>query len=269
MESIPIRVINLDRATARLDFMARQLAGLGLAFERRRAVETADIAPDLERRINRRWERPLSGPELGCLLSHAAIWREVAAGAGPVLVLEDDAVLSRRLPEALRALPQVEAEMVNIESFGRRRFVSRRRVPVGEGLSVRRTHRDKSGSAAYLLCPAGARRLLASLERRGAAPADAFLFTCPNLQLFQAEPALAIQAHLFARLTGRSAGVDGATMIHQPRARLPVARANLPFLARRIAAQARLLGHHLARLGPSTYRRTPVVAADFPDQSAS
>ncbi|MBB3952526.1 glycosyltransferase family 25 protein [Aureimonas jatrophae] len=269
MEPVPIRVINLDRATARLDFMARQLGGLGLAFERRRAVETADIAPDLERRINHRWERPLSGPELGCLLSHVAIWREVAAGTGPVLVLEDDAVLSCRLPEALAALSRLDAEMVNIETFGRRRFVARRSVAVGEGLWVRQTRRDKSGSAAYLLWPAGARRLLASFEARGAAPADAFLFTCPGLRLFQVEPALAIQAHLFAALTGRAAGVDGATMIHQPRARLPVSRANLPFLARRIAAQVRLLAHHAARLGPATYRRTPVEAADFPDQSRS
>lgn len=254
--------INLDRATERRGFMEEQGARLGLSFERRRAVEAADIPAETADALNNRWERPLTPAELGCFLSHHALWEEAARAEAPLLVLEDDAVLSRRLAQALPYLARfAEAEFVNLETFDRRRFVARRALELAPGLAVRRVFRDKSGSAAYVLRPDGARKLLAR-ARRGAAPVDAFLHGLETLVSWQSEPALAIQAHLWERRAGR-APIDAATSIQTPRARLPLTRANGPFHARRIATQLRLAAHHLRRLGPAIYARTDLREEDF------
>ncbi|RIY02063.1 hypothetical protein D3218_07105 [Aureimonas flava] len=255
--------VNLDRAGERRAFMEGQGARLGLALERVRAVETGDISADVDARLNGRWERPLSGPELGCFLSHHGIWAEVARGDGPVLVLEDDAVLSRRTGEALRRLAAFEdADFLNLESFDRRRFAARRAVDLGGGIAVRRVYRDKSGSAGYLLWPAGARKLLERTERRGAAPVDAFLHGCAALVSWQAEPALVMQAHILEARGGR-AGVDPATSIQALRVRAGLTRETLPFRLRRLRTQLGLVRYHLMRLGPARYGRTPVVDEDF------
>ncbi|WP_182085509.1 glycosyltransferase family 25 protein [Aureimonas sp. ME7] len=261
--------INLDRATERRAFMERQGERLGLALERVRAVETGDIMPEDEVRLNGRWERPLSGAELGCFLSHYRLWREIAAGSGSALVLEDDAVLSKRLGTALPKLAAFEgAEFLNLESFDRRRFVARRALDLANGLAVRRVYRDKSGSAGYLLWPAGARKLLARAER-GAAPVDAFLHGLDALCSWQAEPALVMQAHIL-EMRGRRSGIDPATSIQAGRAPTSLTIGNLPFLVRRLGAQVRLARYQLMRLGGVVYERTPVVDEDFPpDQSRS
>lgn len=255
--------INLDRASERRRFMERQGERLGLALERMSAVEAAGIDPALAARLNGRWERPLTGGELGCFLSHHAIWREVAGGGAPVLVLEDDAVLSRALPAALPVLAGFdEAEFLNLETFGRRRFAAKKSLDLGAGVHVRRVFRDKSGSAAYLLRPAGARKLLARAER-GAAPVDAFLHGLAGLHAFQAEPALAIQAHLW-EARGHAAGVDAATSIQVPRSRLPLTRANWRFHARRAWTQVALLRFHAMRAARRAgYERTPMRDEDF------
>lgn len=255
--------INLDRAAERHAFMEAQGARFGLALQRVRAVETGDISADVDARLNGRWERPLSGPELGCFLSHHAIWEEVAAGGEPVLVLEDDAVLSRRTGAALPVLAAFEgADFINLESFDRKRFAARRAVDLGGGVSVRRVYRDKSGSAGYLLWPSGAVKLLERTERRGAAPVDAFLHGFAGLVSWQAEPALVVQAHIL-EARGLTAGVDPATSIQAVRKRSSLRRDNWPFLLRRIGTQIGLARYHLMRLGLARYERTTLDWNDF------
>ena len=257
--------INLDRAADRRGFMEDQAARLGLPAERFPAIEAGTISEADARRLGRSWERPLTMAELGCFLSHHALWSRVAAGAEPMLVLEDDVALSPRLAALLPMLGAVrDVEFLNLESFDRRRFVVRGGRPIGEGLGLVRVMRDKSGSAAYVLWPDGARKLLARAER-GAAPVDAFLHGFKALSSFQVEPALAMQVHLLER-RGLRLPIQVATSIQAPRARLPLTLGNLPFHARRLATQARLAGEHLMRLtGRRAYRRVDIVEADFAD----
>ncbi|KQQ82021.1 glycosyltransferase family 25 protein [Aureimonas sp. Leaf324] len=256
--------INLDRAVERRAFMEAQGVRLGLVLQRVRAVETGDISADVDARLNGRWERPLSGPELGCFLSHHAIWQEVARASGPVLVLEDDAVLSRRIGAALPALTTFKgADFLNLESFDRKRFAARRATVLGGGgFAVRRMYRDKSGSAGYLLWPSGAVKLLERTERRGAAPVDAFLHGFAGLVSWQAEPALVVQAHIL-EARGLKAGVDPATSIQAVRKRSSLRRENWPFLLRRIGTQVGLTRYHLMRLGMARYERTTLDWNDF------
>jgi glycosyl transferase, family 25 len=260
--------INLDRAGERRWFMEEQAARLGIAMVRVPAMRAEDIARAEAEALNGRWERPLTGAELGCFLSHRTIWRAVAAGDEPVLVLEDDVMLSRRLAGALPRLAGLSGvEFLNIESYGRKRFLGRRALRVAEGLAVLRLHRDKSGSGAYLLWPSGARKLLRQAERRGAAPADAFLHGLKELVSWQAEPALAMQLHLL-EARGLEVPIPAASSIQKPRARLSLRAGNLPFVRRRVATQLRLGAEHLMRLFGRRYRRIDIVEADF-DQSRS
>lgn len=260
--ALRIVFINLDRATARRQFMEAQGERLRLRFERVAAVEASGISDALADRIGRSWERPLTKPELGCFLSHQALWLDIAEGSAPVLVLEDDVVLSPRLTGLLEQASSVSGvDMVNLESFDRRRFLTAERRPLANGLALLGVARDKSGSAAYLLWPAGARKLL-DRARRGAAPVDAFLHGLKALASFQAEPALAMQVHLLEK-RGIPVPIPTATSIQVPRDRLPLTPDNLPFHLRRMATQIRLAAEHAGRLFGHRYRLVDIVEAEF------
>lgn len=260
----PVRsvFINLGRAAERRRFMERQGERLGLRLERMAAVEAAEITDATAARIGRSWERPLTKPELGCFLSHEALWRQIADGVDPVLVLEDDVMLSPRLPSLLDQVAGLACvDLLNLENFERRRFLTGERRKLRDGLSVLGVARDKSGSAAYLLWPAGARKLLLRAER-GAAPVDAFLHGLKALASFQVEPALAMQVHLLAK-RGLPVPIPTATSIQVPRGRLPATRENLPFHLRRAATQFRLMAEHARRVLGHRYRLVDIVEAEF------
>lgn len=247
--------INLDRAEGRRTFMERQGAALGLPLQRLPAVEASSIDTVTLETLGRSWERPLSTPELACFLSHRAAWRRAVDNDAPLLVLEDDAVLSPRLPEVLRAARSMDGmEFLNLEDFGKRRFVhragARSLIP---GVAAVPLARDKAGSAAYVIWPAGARRLLALAASR-AAPADAFLHAESRLSAFVCEPAMAIQQHVLAARQGTTSPPAGASSVQAPRTRPAPTLANLPFLLRRLRTQFRLMPVHVGRLGPLRYR---------------
>lgn len=257
-----IAYINLARATERRAFMEAQAAGLGLSIERVEAVDARDIPTPIVERLVNSWERPLSRAELGCFLSHHALWERVAATERPILILEDDVLLSRRLPDLLPAIRALrDADLVNLEDFDRRRFVSRRLEPIAPGLSRRRTFRDKAGCAAYVLWPSGADALL-TRARKGAAPGDAFLHGAVRLKAFQCEPSLAIQAQ-FAGARGIPAPLEMPTQIQAKREKLPLTFANMRFAARRLRTQLHLTREHLRRLGPATFARVDIDPRDF------
>ncbi|MFD2236247.1 glycosyltransferase family 25 protein [Aureimonas populi] len=259
---IPCRFINLDRAGERRLAMERQGRRLGLGLERVRAVEAAEITPARAAALGRSWERPLSLPELACFLSHHALWERIVEEGRPALILEDDAVLSPRILDALAAAEALEGvDLLNFEDFGKRRFVARHGArPLGPGLSRIRLYRDKAGSAAYLLWPSGARKLLLRAEK-GAAPADAFIHGA-GLEAWLCEPALAAQTHVLAQ---RGIGAQAASSVQARRERLAVAPANARFLARRVGTQLRLALHHAARLTRADYRRVALDEGVRPD----
>jgi glycosyl transferase family 25 len=263
--------INLDRAAERRRFMEAQGERLHLGFERMAAVEASGISDATAAEIGRSWERPLTKPELGCFLSHQALWRQIAAGTAPLLVLEDDVMLSPRLGNLLEQVADLSGiELINLENFARRRFLTGERRPLIDGLALLGVARDKSGSAAYLLWPEGARKLLRRAER-GAAPVDAFLHGLKALASFQVEPALAMQVHLLEQRR-IPVPIPTATSIQVPRGRLPMTPGNLPFHLRRAATQIRLLGEHVWRLFGHRYRLVDIVEAEFQppaDQSRS
>lgn len=115
-----VLIINLDRARERLAFQQAQMRALGLSFTRIAALD-ADHLPDLGEAYWNGWERPIRPAERACLLSHRHIWETIAAGADPVLVLEDDAVLSDKVPALLEALRhRSDLDHVTLETRSRK-----------------------------------------------------------------------------------------------------------------------------------------------------
>lgn len=259
--------INLDRATDRRAFMEEQSAALGLRFERLPAVRAGDISDETAYALGRSWERPLTRPELACFLSHEAVWRQAASASEPILVLEDDVRLAGQLTALLPRLAELtDVDLVNLESFDRKRFVARKGRALGAA-SIVRVHRDKSGSAAYLLWPSGAQKLLAR-ARLGAAPVDAFIHSLKPLVSYQVEPALAMQLHIL-KARGIEPPIPTGSTIQASRQRLAVTPENLPFHLRRLTTQVKLAGEHVMRLFGRRYRRTRVDDGDFQPWSAA
>lgn len=183
-------VINLASEGARMGFMAGQLDRLGITFARLEATTPATLSPDPLDPYWARWERPLRSTEMAAMLSHRTAWQRVVDEGAPMLILEDDAVLLAGVPAllgAVEALP--EAELVSLETRGRRKLITRIPHP---NAPIHRLWQDRTGAAAYVLSPSGARKLL---NRVANAPglADGVLCAAYEVSAWQAVPALACQ----------------------------------------------------------------------------
>lgn len=163
-----ILVINLDRDTQRMATVSRNLAALGLEFERLPAVMGKDLANPGSyvdavgyAQLNRA-EKPRAG-EIGCYLSHIAAMRRLLATDSPcALILEDDVEL---LPEAKACLGALadrdDWDMVKIFCFHRGTPFRLAEVAHGRSLCVHLTR--TTSTAAYLVNRKAAETLVSTL----------------------------------------------------------------------------------------------------------
>jgi len=237
-------VINLAQETGRRAFQIAQGHRLGLQIEVLPAVTVADLSPAADDPCWTRWQRRLRDVEKATLLSHKAAWARVIAAQVPLLVLEDDALL---LPGVAKVLAQAVlltgVEHLSLETRGRRKVLGQMHPQMP---AVRRLWLDRSGAAAYLLWPEGARKLL---RRAEAVPAlaDAVPVETPGLLRWQACPAWAVQMDIAARygLTAPIAVKSSISGVPPP------SRGGMRFRLRRIGRQ---LWMGLAALRPGTER---------------
>jgi glycosyl transferase family 25 len=195
--------INVAARTDRRAFMEGQLERLGLAAERIDAVTPAQV-PDADRAAYSHPSRPywLSIPELACSLSHLRVMeRHLADGAPMSLVLEDDAVLSRRLPAFLAALEKSprEFDLLRIETSDARVRV-RPEGPTVAGIEIVRLVGYDAGSCGYVLSRRGAQRILANVEARKRPVDQAFFDSyaplARSIVVRQAVPGLCVQSRM-------------------------------------------------------------------------
>lgn len=189
-----VLVINLDSAKDRRDFQANQLSSYQLDYTFLNAISTRDIEPKLYQKHHNDWQRPLKETEVACYYSHRSAWQRVIDEDQPMLILEDDALLSRRTPALLSILEsRSDADFINLENRGRKKFVSREGEQLIANTHLFKLHQDRSGAAGYILWPSGAKKLLIHEQKHGIALADAHITDCHALQAFQVEPSPIIQ----------------------------------------------------------------------------
>ncbi len=105
-----IFVISLKNATERRNLITKQFEKLGLNYEFLDAFWGADYYNDekyFARIPSQKYEKRLMSPgEIGCALSHQAIYKKMLEENIPyTLIFEDDAVIS---PDILKVLPELE-----------------------------------------------------------------------------------------------------------------------------------------------------------------
>ena len=96
-----ILVINLPGAVKRRTFQEEQLLSLGLDYQILNALSVDDIDNETYKKHYSDWQRPLHKTEVACYYSHRLAWNKIIKSNQPALILEDDALLSRCVPELL------------------------------------------------------------------------------------------------------------------------------------------------------------------------
>jgi glycosyl transferase family 25 len=197
-----IYYINVETYADRRAFMEGQFEKLGLVAERLAAVTPADLSSsDLDAYCSPRRARWLTPMELCCSLSHVAAARALlASGAPHALVLEDDAVLSARLPRFLAAFEAMppDLDVLRLETTrGQRLRLLPSGLPDIAGIGLHRSYSWAFGAGGYIVSRRGAAKIVASPETRLHA-ADRYLFdpyaALPRqLMAYQAKPTMIVQ----------------------------------------------------------------------------
>jgi glycosyl transferase family 25 len=231
-------VINLERSADRMAFQASQLEQLDIPYQPVAAIDAGTLDADTYQRKAYDWERPLRDTEVACCLSHAKAWQIVLESNRPHLVLEDDALLCSQTGTILQALEaDHNYDCVNLETRGRRKTVSKKKTSLIEDFKIAKLVQDKSGAAAYVLWPDGAKKLLHWIEIRGLGLADAILACGPRLRHGQVEPAAALQLDC-CHLYGIECPLETQTHIHH--VDKPKTKNALRFRWRRLRAQLKI-----------------------------
>lgn len=188
-------VINMKESQDRWDFMVKQLQELGISHFRLEAYDLSTLSLEEFERYSQSWERPLRKAEVGCFLSHKTAWQRVVKENKPYLVLEDDVILSKGTADILFYFDQAnDYGLVNFETTPRLKLIGSSEIKINNNYSLRRLFHNKTGSAAYVIWPSFAKKLLAKYTNKKAALADAALFTnFFKSRQYQLIPAIAVQ----------------------------------------------------------------------------
>lgn len=122
MQTLPIYVVSLISALERRKSVAEQMRQQDLQFEffdavDGRNVDEASINQVYDSATNsKRFKRPLSRPEVGCYLSHLALWKTIAqSDQSAAIILEDDLKILEPLSTVLASLNSLALEDVIIK----------------------------------------------------------------------------------------------------------------------------------------------------------
>lgn len=241
--------------------MTRQLTRLEIPFERMEAV-TPDMISEIDQNYNwGSWERPLKETEKACFLSHVKAWEHVVSKNCHVLILEDDALLSRYAADIIdKVKGDGNVEHLTLEVRKRKKIIGKMGVSVSSGHHIHRLYQDRSGAAAYVLSPSGARKLL-DRSRVQVALADALICKAYELKSFQVEPACAVQLDR-AEAYGIEPPFRTVSLIDAGTPSSKTKR-KFGFRARRIGAQLRMAGRALSCIGVAERREIRLDPHDF------
>lgn len=260
-----VLIINLAESTDRLAFQQKQMLRLGLDYEVMRAVSTQHINETTHYQLAMGWERPMRKAELACFLSHHKAWQIVIKRKQPLLILEDDALLSRYVPVLLAMLEQRDdCDLVTLEVRNRQKTVGEGQ-PLVDDFSLLPLYQDRTGAAAYILWPNGAQILLDKAQNTHPGLADAFISSAYKLRSYQIEPAAAIQIDQCAiyGVNNWFKTVSSILSERKPDPTYTTTLENMRFRARRIASQWRMGMRQIQVLGRGKRREITLRPEDF------
>lgn len=245
-----IFVINLDDQAGRLAAMGERLGRFGLDWQRMPAV---DLRGEKGRALLGAPGHPviadLTASETGCLLSHRACWqRLVDSGEGHALVFEDDVVLSSGFGDLMADTSWLtpDLHLVKLERFNHPVFLEKGGRALAGGFSLRKTARNHTGAAAYIISAPCAREILARFPAVHS-PTDWLLFRDVfRRQVFQVDPAPCVQEHVLE--AGPGTRVWAATGdIQRSHGRTLFPRRALTKVMSRLADSARIAAHGMVQ----------------------
>ncbi len=257
MATIGQIIISLPGDHPRRRFQRAQAHRLGLTSRFLEASSPDSLPPSKLERLSAAWARPLRPTEVALTDSHRRAWQAVLEEDAPRLICEDDAYLSETVGEVLTDLAaRPGLEFVQLETYNEPKLLSHAAEPLAaDPFRLHRLYRDRGGAAAYVLWPAGARRLIASVAS-SYPPADAALSLAPGLLRHQVAPACAVQLMNLppelAQGEVAALGVSGISAVPRPR---PAPGAEwLRYKLRRLRVSGRLLLNRLPAFGRAEYR---------------
>ena len=258
-------VINLPESTERRKFQSDQLKKLRIEFEIIDATTVSDLnILKLELAIDK-WERALMPTEIACFFSHFRLWERVASEGAPALILEDDALLSRQVPEFLKLIQTIDGlDHVSLEARCRKKLLGQS-IKLGPQIAISRLYQDRTGAAAYVLWPKGAAKLVQTSRYYGVALADARISNFYDLKSWQAVPAMAVQADV-ASCYAIEASLKTHSYIQAGDNKLnysPRGASSYNFKFRRIVGQLKQAAHLIMKISVAKRKFVPVLACDF------
>lgn len=264
---ISVLLINLDQSEDRLKFQKKQLEKRKISMRRLSAVKSTDLSDIEYESLANGWQRKLRRTEVACFLSHKRAWEYVLKTGKPWLILEDDALLSKKISDILKVMAEKigEIDYVNLETRYRRKWIGRKSIELISEYKLRRLYQDRNGSAAYVLFPSGAKKLLNRAQIHLPALADAFLSESYELNAWQIYPAAAIQFdqcmnyNLILDLPFKST----ITSSDNPKPKANHFKDYLYFKLRRILGQLRMGMRQVVVSAVAEYKKIPLLNIDF------
>lgn len=201
--AIPVFVISLPTETKRRAMISEHLESRGLPFQFFDAIDGRQMDVIKHQNYNsprrrRAHGRDLTGGELGCLLSHQAIYQKIIDENLPfALVLEDDVRLGEDFPNVLEKLTH-HTDIFDIVRFLGSPKVARgkhRKIkPLDEKHHLVRLRTAPGGAHATLVTRKGAQKLLKALQKN-AFPIDTLMGRGweTGIQSLSVQPGLATQ----------------------------------------------------------------------------
>ena len=183
-------VINLDHRKDRLKKIKKHLNSNGLKFIRFKAVNAleTDICT-LSKNIS--VKGPLGNLSIGdmaCFQSHLLLWKKIKkCETKPVLVLEDDAFLSKSGFEILKNLNWIpnDTKIIKCERFGNKKHkvLLSPKIKSFSEFQLHYLMSKHSGTGGYIITPNGANFLIEKSINVDV-PVDHFLFNPNNSSIF-------------------------------------------------------------------------------------
>ena len=199
MGNINALVISVSSASERRAMQMRQLEKLDLSGDIMDAVTPDDVPISELDGYRFSWARPLSNGEIACALSHRKAWQYAVNSKEPILVLEDDVILSDDVAEVLKSLADgPDLGYVTLEFYGQSKDLGHPTPLQSTQYGLSRLYRDRGGAAAYVIWPKTAKRIL-DLQKQSLPLADAAINLSLGIKFYQLEPACAVQSNVLAR----------------------------------------------------------------------